>query len=122
MFQNEFYTIKQQQSTDGGFEATVAFNADHYIYKAHFPQNPITPGVMLIEICKELLMGFYQVQLTMTTAKNVKFLNVVNPLQHPEVVYKVSTSAEADGTIKANINIEKDQVIFAKISTVYTKA
>jgi 3-hydroxyacyl-[acyl-carrier-protein] dehydratase len=104
------------------FEATVAFNADHYIYKAHFPQNPITRALCMIEICKELLMGFYQVQLTMTTAKNVKFLNVVNPLQHPEVVYKVSTSAEADGTIKANINIEKDQVIFAKISTVYTKA
>lgn len=122
MFQNEFYSITSQQPADNGFVATVQFNAGHYIYKAHFPQNPITPGVMLIEIAKELLAAFYQYPLQLTVAKNIKFLRVLNPMENPEVEYKITTEAGADGSIKANVSVEKGEVVFAKIVSVYKKA
>jgi 3-hydroxyacyl-[acyl-carrier-protein] dehydratase len=121
MFQNDFYTIGKQTNIDGGLLVEVKFNPDHKIYQAHFPQNPITPGVMLIEMVKELLMGFYNTPLTLLAAKNVKFLHVVNPLEHPLVDFKIITSVDADDTIKANVSVEKDDVVFAKIVNVYKK-
>ena len=122
MFQNDFYTIIENRSTEAGVQVEVKFNANHAIYQAHFPQNPITPGVMLIEIAKELLISIYQYPLILAVAKNVKFLHVVNPLEHPSVTYKIASSIEADGSIKANISVEKGEIIFAKISNVYKKA
>lgn len=122
MFQNDFYTIVKQTNTDGGVLVEVKFNPDHKIYQAHFPQNPVTPGVMLIEIVKELLMEFYHTPLTLLAAKNVKFLHVVNPVEYPVVDYKILTCFDADGTIKANVSVEKDEVVFAKIVNVYKKS
>jgi 3-hydroxyacyl-[acyl-carrier-protein] dehydratase len=121
MFQNDFYTIVKQNNIDGGVLVEVKFNPNHKIYQAHFPQNPITPGVMLIEIVKELLEEFYQFPLVLSVAKSVKFLHVVNPLEYPEVDYKILTSLDTDGTIKASVSVEKKEVVFAKIVNVYKK-
>lgn len=43
--------------------ATYQFRKDEFFYKGHFPSNPITPGVILIETMAQtgvVAMGIYQ--------------------------------------------------------------
>ncbi len=35
--------------SDTKIECTNVFKADEYYFKGHFPRNPITPGVLLVE-------------------------------------------------------------------------
>lgn len=48
---------------DKNITAVYRFRADEHFYKGHFPSNPITPGVILIETMAQtgvVAMGIYQ--------------------------------------------------------------
>ena len=52
---NSLYTIQgvAREGTSVSYE--LLLNAEHTIYQAHFPNEPITPGVCILQILKELL-------------------------------------------------------------------
>lgn len=114
----DFYTVTKKLMTEKGFDAKIVLNKEHLIYKAHFPGNPITPGVCILQICQELVAGHCGKPLYMTGAKNIKFLNVLNPLEHSEVVFTVEYN-ETEAGIKAMVNIHDEEKGFAKISAEY---
>lgn len=117
----DFYTVTQWLPRDGGFTATVALNAAHPVYAAHFPGNPVTPGVCVLQISKELLETTYGMRLRMTCAKNVKFLRAINPLLHTSVVFTVNCTLE-DEVVSAAVTAGYDETVFVKISATYSVA
>lgn len=120
MFIDTLYTIKEKRETATGFDVDVSFDETHFVYKAHFPENPITPGVCLLEVAKQIIATHYNSKIELITVKNIKFLHVIVPNKNEIVSYKVATSQE-DGQIKANIVIDNAEVCFAKISVIYKK-
>ena len=114
----DFYSVKQIQTREGGFAAYVVLNVAHRIYAAHFPGNPVTPGVCLLQMNKELLEMVCGVKLRMTGAKNIKFLRAINPLQYAEVVFSVNFNIEGR-TVTATSTIGCGEDIFVKISAGY---
>ena len=51
-----FYNNEKTISSDHNKLITrIKLNKDHDIYNGHFPNNPITPGVIIIQIIKEIL-------------------------------------------------------------------
>ena len=58
MLNSTFYTIRKRTDTEGGVDYRVSLNASHIIYEAHFPGNPVTPGVCIIQIVKELVEAY----------------------------------------------------------------
>ena len=50
----------------------VILNPDHLIYKAHFPGQPVTPGVCILQMLQELLSVQYDKQLFIKNIKNAK--------------------------------------------------
>ena len=127
ILKNDFYSIINTQHTDKGVNFTIHLNADHFIYKAHFPGNPITPGVCITQIVKELTEDILQKPLFLKVAKNIKFTQVINPMQHPEVTFVVSTLLETQDTrfetqdirCKVNASVECGKETFAKLSLVF---
>ncbi len=114
----DFYKVVQKQKTKQGFDAWVALNREHLIYKVHFPENPITPGVCILQICQELVEQHCGNPMRMTTAKNVKFLNVLSPLEFPEIIFSMTCEGEED-EVKVSVVIHDGEKSFAKISTTY---
>ncbi len=76
----------------------ILLDKSHFIYKAHFPGEPITPGVCLIQIAKELTETYRQQAYNIQIIKNVKFLAVVSPTQTPKVTYILEKIAIAEET------------------------
>ncbi len=113
-----FYRVIEQQSTEKGFRNVVELNKEHPIYKAHFPGNPITPGVCISHICQELIAGYYHTPLRILSAKNIKFLNVLNPEEHPRVEF-IAECEQTEELIKAMITVSDAGTLFAKISVLY---
>jgi len=52
----------------------LKLNPNHEIFKGHFPEKAILPGVVMVEILKRATQNIVGKTLTMKTAKNIKFL------------------------------------------------
>jgi len=82
------YTILSCHAQESHVEAIVMIQADHPLFKGHFPDHPVMPGVCMLQICKELTEQTTQKSLRFTHCKNVKFTAPVNPLKNPEIHLK----------------------------------
>jgi len=116
MLLDDFYKIEQQTEIDPGFEYIISLNEEHSIYKAHFPGNPITPGVCIIQICKELMKLRTGESLFLQKIQNVKFLSIINPTITNRIKVSFSKiSSETEG-YKCSISIYWETTQFTKLS------
>lgn len=112
---NVLYTICSRETHEAEVVYHVALNKDCFIYKAHFPQNPITPGVCMVQTALELLEDLTGRRLEISEAKNIKFLHILSPTAHPEADF-VFTSVANDEAVKAKVNVMKGDTVFAQLS------
>lgn len=90
---NDFYSIDTEIAENSTVSATIILNEKHPIFKGHFEQMPVVPGVCQTQIIKELLQKNSNTNLTLTKGDNIKFLATIVPTQHKiiqlEIVYKL---------------------------------
>lgn len=108
------YTIKNLQISDADLEAQITFDASHEIFNGHFPGQPIVPGVCLVHIVKELASIIAEEEVLLTKGSNIKFLNIIDPQQNPEVSMKGSFTKNEDGGLTLTTNIVSGDVVFFK--------
>ena len=117
---NDFYDV-MPFSQDGPFATyRVRLNGNHVIFKAHFPGEPVTPGVCLIQMGKELAEDFLGYPVRLKHMKNVKFLSVVSPVDTPEFLYRITKmrTDDATGELSFQMQAEHDGKPLAKLSFV----
>lgn len=86
----DFYSINQIENCgDGLHKVSIVLNAGHDIFKGHFPGNPVTPGVCMMQITKELAEEIIAKKLFLTSASNVKFMAIINPVETPELLLEL---------------------------------
>lgn len=93
-----FYTelsSTYQENTET-FTSHIRLNPAHEIYKGHFPQMPVTPGVVLVQIIKEIIEKKFQMQLCLTEGDNIKFLALINPNETPELQLSFTIKQQSD--------------------------
>lgn len=116
---NNLYTILSANREEQSF--TLALQKECFIYRAHFPELPITPGVCIIGVANELLEELLSSKLELDVVSNAKFLAVVNPLETPEITYyfKKIVKDEKDGRVKVQVIVSHEDQIFSKLSLGY---
>ncbi len=97
MLLQNFYTIHTLQQSEGSLEASIEFNADHDIFKGHFPTIPVVPGVCMMQIVKELLEQTIAHHTQLTKAAHLKFLSVITPGNDTVVQVKLRYSNTESG-------------------------
>ena len=53
---DSLYKVISDTRSETGHVFSIELDPEHFIYKAHFPGEPITPGVCIMQIAKELLI------------------------------------------------------------------
>ena len=74
-----FFELKSLTETEEAFQADVSLNPDHPVYKGHFPDQPVAPGVMLMNMCREVAEKALAKEVRIKTARSIKFVKVVDP-------------------------------------------
>ena len=107
----DFYSVVSKGEPDGDKRQwTIQINPKHEIFKGHFPGNPITPGVCMIQIIRELAEEDLGKKLFLFSANNVKFMAIINPETDPilqldlqitekEDFYSIKCTARFDETV-----------------------
>lgn len=115
---NNLYMISKRETTSLSAQYGIFLKEKSFIYKAHFPNEPITPGVCIIQIAKELLEDYAQKHYTIKAIKNVKFLNVISPVITPYVTYVLDKIVidEANKTCSLQVQVLAEEVLLTKLS------
>lgn len=121
ILKNSLYKIISSNAEEKSFNMELV--PDCLIYRAHFPEQPITPGVCIIQIASELLNELLQSDFELITVSNAKFLAVINPLETNSVIYtfKKVVVDEDTKTVKVSVVVSNSETIFTKLSLVYKK-
>ena len=117
---NDFYHIVAIDDSEGKYVCKVKLNAAHNIYSVHFPGNPVTPGVCLVQMVTEILELKFEKRLVLSTAVNIKFKRLVSPNDEPSFVF--SKIVNEDDLLKTIVSIEDEQGQFVKMSLQYKTA
>ncbi len=126
LLRNNLYTVTQKEVDGLKGHFVLELNPSCFIYQAHFPGEPITPGVCIVQMGKELLEELLEehlqkkVGLEICKVKNVKFLSVISPNETTVITYQMKKveMSEAGSEMKAQMVITSGEEAKAKISLV----
>lgn len=116
----DLYTTEEITVTDNVQTAKVRLNADSTLFKGHFPNNPVTPGVCMLQIIKELTEQRVGASLFMKKASNVKFMAVINPEKNPELLI-TNTFTDTEEEIKVKNTFMYGDTIALKVVVTFEK-
>lgn len=120
LFKDDFYIIESSRIEEDTIIFSIKLHKDHIIYKGHFPGNPITPGVVQIEIIKELSSESLKKLISLESMGNCKFLAILNPNSDEKVDVVLKISKLEDKKIKVIAQIQNNSNVFLKMNAVYT--
>ena len=122
MLKDSFYTLNDLNADDHSISAVLKLNPAHEIFKGHFPQQPVVPGVCLMQIIKEVLHETLKRDIQLKKAANLKFISPVDPGQNPVLNLTLNYQKTEENLIKVNGTIQagdtgcfKFQEVFAVV-------
>lgn len=118
ILKDSFYQLIDLQKVDHGFICKIELADDHIIYTGHFPGFPVTPGVIQLEIVRELLMTFFHTEVVLNKIIESKFLQIIDPNKTKTLEFDIHIEEENPLKIKAIGKI--DDLVFMKHRAVYT--
>lgn len=116
---NNLYRIAEENKNDKSYRLELIPNC--MIYRAHFPEQPITPGVCIIQIASELLSQLYSLAFELSSVSNAKYLAVINPQDTPELTYtfKKVVFDDENTSVKVSVVVSNGETVFTKLSLVH---
>lgn len=114
MLERELYTIVEK--TD--YTVRIQLHPDSEIFRAHFPGNPVTPGVCQVGIVGELAAKSCGDKLDLYDVKVLKYIDILRPSK--ELVEVVFDKLEKDENLLiAKGSITSEGRVFTKFSLVF---
>lgn len=93
--QGELYkTVSSSCVEEGRGRAVVELIPESSIYKAHFPGMPVTPGVCLVQMCLDVISEALGRNVTLSSAKDIRFLVPVIPGREVELTVDYTLSGD----------------------------
>ena len=84
--EGNFYKVIATEQIENNHKIEVELLAEHPIYKGHFPQQPVVPGVCTLTIIKECLGEILSHGVSFKTIKECKYVSALIPQEGLRVI------------------------------------
>jgi 3-hydroxyacyl-[acyl-carrier-protein] dehydratase len=116
MLLDYYYTIKDQRLVGDITMFDVILLPDCSVYRGHFPDMPVAPGVCNVQMIKECVERIAGKRLLLEYISQCKFAALITPQQHPALQIRVELTENTAERIMASASItdadEKEYVTF----------
>lgn len=110
---NDFYTVISSSNEEQVVHSIIRLNPGHAIFKGHFEQMPVVPGVCQTQIIKELLQESLSKDFQLIKGDNIKFMGTIIPTQNPQVEVEISYKL-LDNKCVADAKLYHESTTFTK--------
>lgn len=111
---NDFFTINDTVKSDTEIWAELHINSNHKIFEGHFPNQPVVPGVCMMQMIKEILESVIDKETNLVQAADMKFLAVINPLENNLVQASIKYTSDESGAVNVVASLFKDELVHFK--------
>ena len=113
----DIFTINNiSEIEENKISAQIKINVKHEVFKGHFPDNPIVPGVITTKMVSEVLQKFLNKKLDMIAGDNIKFMSMIQPNKVSELTVNISYSLNDENIYKIKSDVRNEETIFLKFS------
>ena len=112
------YSILEVHENEDDINYLIDINFSHPVFKGHFPEKSVLPGVMMCDIVRYLVSDKLGIRVQLMLAKNIKFLKMVVPSEDNTYNVKISIVANQE---KYNIRaiISQNDDAYFKLNAKY---
>ena len=89
------YSVLEVRENKDDINYLIDIDFSHPVFKGHFPEKSVLPGVMMCDIVRHLVSDKLGVKVQLVLAKNIKFSRMIVPSE--------------DNTYNVKISIVEDQ-------------
>lgn len=120
MLQGDFFKINNLEIAGTDVKAQLEINAEHKIFKGHFPGQPVVPGVCMMQMVKEIIEQVTQRKTNLLKAGEMKFLAVIDPGLDNIIQTTLKYNAEENGCISVSATLFKGELIHFKFKGLFS--
>lgn len=119
MLLGDFFEIETQETAETTIDSQIALNVNHPIYKGHFPQQPVVPGVCMMQLLAELTSNALGRKVQLKKANQAKFLVPIVPENAPNLTVNIKYVEQEMGSLKITGAIKDDTTTFFKFKGLF---
>ena len=114
----KIYSVIETHNDKGDINYLIKIDYSHPVFKGHFPEKAVLPGVMMCDIIRHLISEKLGIQVQLSFAKNIKFSKMIIPSKNN--TYNVTFSI-VENEKKYNIRaiVSQGEDIYFKINARY---
>jgi 3-hydroxyacyl-[acyl-carrier-protein] dehydratase len=114
---NNLYKIESFTGSENQILCSVKLDAEHEIFRGHFPGQPVLPGVCMMEMITELAGRFLNKSFRISESSMVKFLNMIDPGKNPIIQLEINY-VDAERKLTSNGRIFFESLVFMKFQMI----
>lgn len=122
MLKNQLYTIKSKEVLENRINAMIEIDPLHPIFKGHFPDVPVLPGAIMMQMAKEILEESEQKSLIIKKVGQIKFLQMLNPQKEKLVNWEMDIVSRNEGEYKIKARMFRDEITFLKMTALINES
>lgn len=122
MLETVVYNIIKLEIIETGFIVSqIKLLPESKIFEGHFPENPVLPGVVSIQIISDLLSKTLNKKLYLNESQNIKFLKLIQPEKDNIIDVNIKYSEISESEIKVSAEILSKSSLCLKFAGKYQK-
>ena len=118
MLMNKLYIEKSFQINENEIIAQVCVDKNHSIFDGHFPEQPVLPGVCMMQLVKDLVEKAMSKKITMLEVIYCKFLNMLDPSKNNIVDIFISIK-ENESLLHVTAQLKSSEMVLLKMDAIY---
>lgn len=116
-----FNIIKKQEIAEGEFLIHFSCNPNHNIFEGHFPNEPILPGVTMVQFVRETVELLFNKKLKLKTSKTVKFIHIIDPRVEQNLVLELKVNVYENKVYETQAKIKNETTTFFQMRSIYSE-
>ncbi|ABG59373.1 (3R)-hydroxymyristoyl-ACP dehydratase [Cytophaga hutchinsonii] len=116
MLVDNLYRVVSNQKDAAVIRVHLEVNASHEIFKGHFPEVPVLPGVCMVQCIKELIEESLLVKTQIDKGDMIKFLSMLNPVESNSIQAEISIKEKTETRIVFQATLKNEDRFLLKYS------
>lgn len=121
MLASGFFKILATEELENKYNISIEINSKHEIFKGHFPDNPVVPGVCMLQILNDILSEKHNKDLLLKESKLIKFTQIINPETVSQLHFQIQETETEQG-LKVQAQLNSVAGNHFKFSGIYTNS
>ena len=117
---NLFFCITSHDEVEGKHIYHIRLQPEHFVFKAHFPDAPIVPGVCQVGIVGEVLSLHTGKKLHLAYVKNIKYLKTMQPTEMVDYNLTLHEIIPEGNGYKVIASFSTPEATYAKLSLTFS--